>query len=85
LNKQEAFFLRREGQRLLLAGIASCAVLLRPYRLILPDVLFIDISILRGFCEFLEGDITFRTAVLGPAGSNDELDGHINGLTIPRS
>jgi hypothetical protein len=51
----------------------------------LPDVLFIDISVIRGFCEFLEGDITFRTAVLGPADSNDELDGHINGLTIPRS
>jgi hypothetical protein len=85
LNNQEAFFLRREGQRLLLAGVASFADFSALIGFIPPDVLFIGISALRGFCEFFAGEITFRTPVLELADSNDELGGDIIGLAIPSS
>jgi hypothetical protein len=85
LNNQEAFFLRHEGQRLLLAGVSRCAFLLCPDSPIPLDELFINISVLRGFCEFFAGVVTFRTLGRGFAGSNDGLYGDINGLAIPRS
>jgi hypothetical protein len=61
LNDQQAFFLHPEGQRLLLAGVASFADFLSflPYRLIPPDVLFIEISVLRGF--YLYFDLTLHS------------------------
>jgi hypothetical protein len=85
LNDQEAFFLRREGQRLLLAGVASFAKLLRPYGLIPSDGLFIDIYALRGFCKLFAGDITFRIPNFKAVDINDDVNGDINGPAIPIS